>query len=69
MIKISPSIMCANLLNLQMNELITILKEKKVDEAFSVIGLGFIDEKMDELFWEEWFTKGGKFPSEVFKEE
>ena len=79
-----------------MNELIAILKEKKVDEAFSVIGLGFdvyftnkvadketnpykdyewvvkvvpvfghvinavpADEKMDELFWEEWFTKDG----------
>ncbi len=77
-----------------MNELIAILKEKKVDEAFSVIGLDFdesftnklanrednpykdhewivkvvpvfghvinavpIDEKMDELFWEEWFKK------------
>lgn len=79
-----------------MNELIEILKEKKVDEAFSVIGLSFdeyfpnkvadketnpykdhewivkvvpvfghvvnavpIDEKMAELFWEEWFTKDG----------
>lgn len=79
-----------------MNELIAILKEKNVDEAFSVIGLNFdeyftnkvadketnpykdhewivkvvpvfghvvnavpIDEKMDELFWEEWFTKDG----------
>lgn len=79
-----------------MNELIAILKEKKVDDAFSVIGLDFdtyftdkladketnlykdhewiikvvpvyghvvnvvpVDKKMDELFWEEWFTKDG----------
>ena len=79
-----------------MNELVKILKEKDVDDAFAVIGLDFdasfankladsddnpyrdyewvvkvvpvfghvvnavpVDEKMDTLFWEEWFTKDG----------